>query len=85
MNRLDAHGVLNDTPFERAHPKLAMDHALPPRVAPKPERRPAQRQTTFTVTTDTALRAAAEQRTAADHARETSSLARLIPGYYRLP
>lgn len=39
----------------------------------------------FTVDAGCALRAATEQRTAADHAREMSPLARLIPNYGRLP
>ena len=39
----------------------------------------------FTVDAECALRAAAEQRTAADYAREMSLLGRLIPGYGRLP
>lgn len=49
------------------------------------QRRPAERERTLTVTVDCALRAAREQRTAADHARENSPLARLIPNYNRLP
>jgi hypothetical protein len=40
---------------------------------------------TFTVTTDCALRAAKEQRAAADHACEHSPIARAVPGYNRLP
>ena len=48
------------------------------------QRRPARRERTLTVTVDTALRAAREQRTAADHAREHSPLAKLISNYNRL-
>lgn len=47
--------------------------------------RPAAQDGVFTVDAECALRAAAEQRIAADHAREMLPLGRLIPGYGRLP
>jgi hypothetical protein len=75
--RLDkATGVLNDVGWSQ--PPLAFDHGLLRGVRVATERK-------FTVTTDCALRAAAEQRTAADHARERSQMARAVPGYNRLP
>jgi len=46
--------------------------------------RPAAEDRAFTVDAECALRAAAEQRNAAEHARDTSPLGRLIPGYGRL-
>lgn len=46
---------------------------------------PAAQDRAFTVDAECALRAAVEQRTAAEHAREISPLGRLIPGYGRLP
>src|SRR5882724_8093289 len=46
---------------------------------------PVAPERTLTVTVDCALRASREQRTAADHAREHSPMAKIIPGYGRLP
>ena len=47
--------------------------------------RPTAEDRAFTVDAECALRAATEQRAAAEHAREMSPLARLIPNYCRLP
>jgi hypothetical protein len=73
MNRL-VNGMLLDMPFERAHPQLAMDSAQP-----RASRRPARRETTMTL--DSALELIASER----ERKGQSQLARLIPGYYRLP
>lgn len=71
MNRLDNSGLLNDYSVTEME-RMAFDRALP-------------RERDFTVTVDTARRAAKEQRDAADHARRESPLARVVPGYHRLP
>jgi hypothetical protein len=64
---------------------MVFDHAINMRTGAMAfdEARPGER--TFTVTANCALRAAKEQRDAADHAHRESPLGRLIPGYHRLP
>lgn len=75
--RLDSNGVLFDYSVPGME-RMAFDAA--PRTAPA--HRLARRKRVFTVKVDTALRAAAEQRAAADHARECSSFSecpRIVP------
>lgn len=99
MSRLDSNGILTDYTVGQME-RMAFDHGNPelaaaiarqhagrggrPRVTPRPGPPRQVARSTFTVTADTALRAAAELRDAANHARENSALGRLIPGYFRL-
>ena len=84
-NRLDPEtGILNDIAFDSAHPELAA--AIARQRAgrggrPRDARRPVQR----TVTVDSALEVIEAERERARKARDNSPLARLIPGFYRLP
>ncbi len=81
MSRLDANGFLNDYSVSQME-RMAFDHAMPAPSRARPRVKPER---VFTVAVDTALRAAAEQRAAADHERAESPIARAIPGYHRLP
>lgn len=79
MSRLDGNGVLNDYSVP-AMERMAFDHAVPPATR-QPARRPARQAS---VTVDSALELIEAGRERARKVRESSPLAKLIPGYYRL-